>query len=171
MEMTQVQALFDMEAPFNDNTAAFQNRAALKLPECKVGAFLCPSRHIKGAINTAGQQPCDYVITAWQSNGGTDELMPCSNPGGHRGALQCAAATTMVAQAGYPNATTNPLNLMKSYQSRGGFETIIDGTSTTFMVAERHIDRRGLNVTGDRHSNNRDGTPFYVGGRSRCRLG
>ena len=104
------------------------------------------------------------MITAWQSNNDTDELMPCRNPGGQRGAGVCSRHHDDSRRGRRLPERRRRCDFDEKLPAGRWIEQIIDGTSTTFMVAEKHIDRRGLNITGGRDSNNRDGTPFYNGG-------
>jgi len=132
------------------------NQAVLTNPACHVNTYLCPSRHAKGARNSGNMQPTDYVVTVYYLN--PTNLTDCAgdtrlhqNPQYHRGALQSALRDT--------SPGWSPSN----YTSRGGFETIVDGTANTCMIAEKHIDVWGLLRAGGNSSSQRDGTPYYTG--------
>jgi prepilin-type processing-associated H-X9-DG protein len=102
-------------------------------------------------VNEKGQQPNDYVMTAYATDiAGSDEYKLWKNHNSHRGALQGAFMT-------------ESSGVIQEWSSRGGFETILDGTSNTSMLAEKHISADGLGRVGDRHANRRDGPPFFLG--------
>ncbi|MCY2991262.1 MAG: DUF1559 domain-containing protein [Planctomycetota bacterium] len=150
LEATTVQNLFDMEQSFGGNP----NASALQLVECRVPAYLCPSRHLKNAKNDRLQQPSDYVVTTWCTCTGDDEYRVWSTDGRFRQALVPGLVT---------RSATGPNRVLEFRTA--GFESIVDGTSTTFLVGERHVSTAGLNRCGDRNSNNNDCTPFWgVGG-------
>jgi prepilin-type N-terminal cleavage/methylation domain-containing protein/prepilin-type processing-associated H-X9-DG protein len=132
------------------------NQAVLTDPNCQVNAFLCPSRHQKRTRNSGNMAPTDYAITVYYLN--TGNLGDCggdfnlhSNPQLHREALRAALRE--------PGTGWKPSN----FRMAGGFESILDGTSNTCMITEKHIDKWGVLQAGGNSSSQRDGTPFYTG--------
>jgi len=131
------------------NVNALQNAA------CSVGQYVCPSKHTKSARNNVNMQPCDYAVTVWYYNPGsvtdcTGDFYFCrADPRYCHQALQCAMHDTSAVY--YPS----------HFSSRGGFQAILDGTSNTCMIAEKHIDTSGLLVCGNNSSSTRDCTGFY----------
>jgi len=170
MEAQNVYSLFDPNQP-TGNCGAFPptggygspvvaytgvNETAMKNSACVVGAYSCPSRHRKSDRNNNGMQPCDYAVTVYYLN--PSDLNDCagdlrlySSPQYHHGALQIASRDT--------STNWKPSN----FRSKGGFETILDGTSNTCMIAEKHVDMFGLLQCCGPSTSNRDSTPYYQG--------
>ncbi|NLF73886.1 MAG: DUF1559 domain-containing protein [Candidatus Anammoximicrobium sp.] len=154
LEAQGVYDLFDMQAPFGYvNSTAPPNWQATKLDTCSVPAYLCPSRHSKSAKNARGQQPSDYAIPTWSTNTGNTEYFAwSSNLGTFQQALIGAVATEV-----------DTVNFLVKKWRTAGLETIVDGTSNTFLVGEKHLSKDGLFACGNQTSNGRDCTPFYIG--------
>jgi prepilin-type N-terminal cleavage/methylation domain-containing protein/prepilin-type processing-associated H-X9-DG protein len=153
MEAQAVYNLFDMEAPFaNVNSTAPPNWQATKAPECRVPAYLCPSRHAKNAVTSTGQQPSDYAIPTWSTNTGTTEYHAWSSN---------ASTFQQAIKAARPLNVDATLFLVRSWQT-AGMESIVDGTSSTFLVGEKHLSRAGLGLCGGTSTNHRDCTPFAI---------
>jgi len=171
MEQQAVYDMFDLNQPTGwygytppyicsgvtfDSALPNQN-VVMKDPKCKVDAYLCPSRHRKGARNSGNMQPGDYVVTMWWLNPSnvndySGDKSFCTSPTYHHGALSCGIHDT--------SANWKPAN----YTPRYGFEMITDGTSNTFMIGEKHIDMYGPLTAGGNTSSSRAGTPFYQSG-------
>jgi prepilin-type N-terminal cleavage/methylation domain-containing protein/prepilin-type processing-associated H-X9-DG protein len=151
LEAQSVQDLFDMEAPFGMvNQAAPPNWTATKTRDCRIAQYLCPSRHAKGFANDRGQQPSDYVIPTWCTCTGTDEYRVWYSDGRFRQAIVPARPSRVDASA------------LRVFQwSSAGFESITDGTSTTFLLGEKHISVGGLGRCSGFTSERRDCTPFF----------
>jgi prepilin-type N-terminal cleavage/methylation domain-containing protein/prepilin-type processing-associated H-X9-DG protein len=132
------------------------NQAALTDTRFQVNTFLCPTRRGGGSRNTSQMQPTDYAITVFWRNPGNasdcgGDVRLHQSPDLHKGALQAAIRD--------PSPGWKP----SQFRSRGGFETILDGTSKTFMLGEKHISSGGLGRAGGNSSEQRDGTPYYSG--------
>lgn len=168
MEQRNVYDLFDHNQPtgwcgtvsggYGTANTAFTtvNSGVLTSTQCQVNALLCPSRHQKGARNSGNMCPTDYAVLVYYLN--PTNLTDCGgdvrlhqSPQYHRAALQSAIRDT--------SADWKPSN----FTLRGGFASVTDGTSNTAMIAEKHIDRSGVNRAGGNTSSDRDGTPFYSG--------
>jgi prepilin-type N-terminal cleavage/methylation domain-containing protein/prepilin-type processing-associated H-X9-DG protein len=153
MEAQTLYDEFDHEAPFGQVGATPANWQVTRRDDCRVPAYLCPSRHGKDAVNNAGQQPSDYAIPTWSTNTGNSEYAAwSSDPGRFRQAIRGARATSV----------NNTSYLVKQWRT-AGLESIVDGTSTTFLMGEKHLSREGLGRCGGPSSNGRDCTPFFMG--------
>lgn len=138
-------SVFDTSRPtsFND--------ALIKTPDASVNAYLCPSRHSKKAVNTSGYPVGDYVILNWIDTNDNEFRMwqDPNNPQQRQTLL--------------PGDITFNNNILR-FVGRYGLESVIDGTSNTAMIGEKHIDKTGLLQAGGDWTSNREGTFYYAGG-------
>jgi len=162
MEHQEVYDAFDRDQPTGwcgTPSAGYSlttNDAVQRNTRLQVNTFLCPTRRAKGSRGGSGYQATDYAITVFWRNPGsvTDcggDTRLTQNPEWNRSALQSAIRGT------------GPGWRPSNFTSRGGFETIRDGTSRTCMLGEKHISIGGVARGGANSSEQRDGTPYYSG--------
>jgi len=162
MEHQEVYNAFDRDQPTgwcgtpSTGYSLTTNDAVQRNTRLQVNTFLCPTRRNKGTRGVSGYQATDYAITVFWRNPGsvTDcggDTRLTQNPEWNRSALQSAIRGT--------GSGWRPSN----FTSRGGLETIRDGTSRTCMLGEKHISIGGVTRGGANSSEQRDGTPYYSG--------
>jgi prepilin-type N-terminal cleavage/methylation domain-containing protein/prepilin-type processing-associated H-X9-DG protein len=154
MELQSVQDLFDMEGPFaNVNSTPPPNWEVTRTRDCRVPAYVCPSRHGTNSVNQAGQQPSDYAIPTWSTNTGESEFRAWSSN----------TTTFQQAIVGARAVRVDATNFRMLEWTTQGMESITDGTSTTFLLGEKHLSRGGLGRCGGTSTDHRDCTPFFIG--------
>ena len=149
IEHQTVASLFDMQKDFggfgSDTSSGVPNWNAICSTKCRVNTYNCPTRRSGGGTNSRDQynifQVGDYAVvtyrsdsSSWSRTGSKQAIMP---------GLITSADTSVNRVTGFSSSKVGD---------------ILDGTTSTLMVGEKHVTEIGsAGGTGSGH----DGSPFY----------